>query len=335
MKKIIQISLVLGCLLLFSCKKDKIVPPLVSSNPIQDNCPEMYEIRTEPYNILVVKADFPNCAVSQHVYPDDTEYAYIHVKLNPNNPYEFAFLRRNFTTGNTDPNNYELGVYNFCRNDVNILTTDLFLCPIEWNSTGWIIFSDNTGYKKIKSSGENLTSVVTPPLISSNDFIKSSPDGSRFLACDKSLLKVYVFNEDGNNQQIMPFNSELVDWFSNNELVFYESNSGFSIYNLNTGISSPWSNYNHVNIAENFFVKNSKLFLTNDLGFYEIDNNTVSLIDSNYETYQIKSIQPINENLYLVQRTIYDTTHPCVLNTYSYASIYNRNTQTEKMIQIP
>lgn len=118
-----KIAFLLFLLLVFGCKKEKPTtsPPLT---PVINGCLEMYDVTTEPYSISIVKTDLPECMNQQHTYPENSEYAYVSVKVNPSNPFEILFLRRNFLNGNMDPNNHELGIYNFCTNSKNILKTN-------------------------------------------------------------------------------------------------------------------------------------------------------------------------------------------------------------------
>jgi hypothetical protein len=337
MKNIIQISLVLSCLLLLSCKKDKIVAPLVSTNPIQDNCPEMYETRTSLYPLGIVKTDYPYCPSGIEQYLDKGDYVYVSCVLNPSNPYEFAFLRRKYSTGNTSNTNYELGVYNFCTNETKIIRTNLLNTSIDFNPQGWVLFCDQVGFKKIKSDGSEFVVLNTPQLIGLNDFVKTSPDGSNYLGCDLSLSKLYIFSEGNTNYQECPVSVQNAVWYSNHEIIVYQTGIGFSLYNINTNELHPWSNFSPSNRGWDYHVKNGKLYYPTDSGLFEIDSNSSQLIDTYHETFYATSIQPLNDDYLLIQRNVFDSTDymPCKYHFQRFISVFNRNTQTEKMIQIP
>ncbi|MEX1191078.1 MAG: hypothetical protein WEA99_03830 [Brumimicrobium sp.] len=324
-------------LAIVSCRKDK-VPELEEVIPIGgggDHCPEMYNQRSEAYPDTFHKSNAEmNCIVSpETVYMED--FAYNAPILNPNNAFEFAFIR----TANPDEMSWndELCVYNFCNNKTKILT-DKVNYGIDWSVKDWIIFTGkDLQLYKIRSNGDSLTKLTDTGDF--NNYARWSPDGTRYLYLDASS-NFKICDENGEFLEYTGFSMKSWAWLNEDEIIYSnQGNTELRKYNLETETTSTI--VTQIGIAPSgdriSIADNGDIYTTADVGLVRVNQSgSIEVLDTNYVTYSSGYPQVLTENKILLQRFIVDTTYfeDCEDHYATYMSIFDINTNNEKRIKI-
>ncbi len=339
MKTLIKISSLFFILFLtvivFSCKKDK-VPSIEDLLPVGnsgDYCPEMYNQRTRAYADSIHKVNnLPGCIVgAEHILLE--EYYYNEPILNPNNPFEFAFIRDTDELGW----NAELCVYNFCSNETKVLT-DVVGYDIDWSVKNWILFTGkDLQLYKIKSNGDSLKQLTDTGTW--NDKARWNPDGTKYLYFDADAIIHKICDENGTLIKSFSNNMAEFDWLSDEKIVFARS-SGSQLdikeYDIETGVEVLLYSQANIGSGEPIHVHEEKIYFTSQTGAYLYENGNATLFDSNYVTYSSGYPQYLTHNKVLLQRFIGDTTYyPCTSYWTTYISILDLSDNTEEYVDIP
>lgn len=314
------------------CKKKDIKTPNQSNTQY---CPQQYDLRSEPYPDSFVKLDILNpCPVSPQIFYLE-DYLYDEPTLNPNNPYEFAFLR-------IDPNvigfEFKLCVYNFCTNQTTVLT-DLARGGLDWSVKDWIIFTGLNGSSKIKSNGDSLTQLANIGFDS-----RWSPNGERYLyrdAQNQGGTPMKIADESGNILSSIPFLMSTWNWLNENEIIYSNTgNNKLSKYDLNSGVSTTILSQagigpsgDHLNIDDQ-----DKIYTQIDEGMIRVDlSGNVELLDTNYITFNSGYSQRLFGSKILLKRWVLDTTNinSCEEHYATYISILDESTGKERRVIIP
>ncbi|MGM0480112.1 MAG: TolB family protein [Bacteroidota bacterium] len=331
-------SILLILLTIVSCNKDK-VQPIEDGLPGSggDYCPQMYTQRTAAYADSFHKVNnMPSCVVGPE-YLNLEEYVYSDPILNPNNAFEFAFIRDEGNSNQSPGWNSELCTYNFCSNEMNILT-DVVGYDIDWSAKNWILFTgkDYELYK-IKSNGDSLTQLTNTGTW--NDNAKWNPDGTKYLYFDADAIRHKICDEEGNLIKDFSNNMAEFDWLNDEKIIFSRS-SGSELfikeYNIETDSEELLYSQPHEGSGEPLSVHDGKVYFTSETGIHVYENGAETLLDSSYFTYTAGYPQELTENKILLQRFITDTTYyPCTVYSTSYISILDVENNTEQYIDIP
>ncbi|MEX1191077.1 MAG: hypothetical protein WEA99_03825 [Brumimicrobium sp.] len=317
LKTIFTFTLVsIAVLLLYNCRKDK-VPELEEVIPIGnggDHCPEMYTQRTTAYADSFHKVNkLPGCIVGPENLPLE-KYYYNEPVLNPNNAFEFAFIRND-----ADPSlsgwHAELCVYNFCSNEMNILTDQLGY-DIDWSAKDWILFTGkDLQLYKIKSNGDSLIQLTDTGTW--NDKAKWNPDGTKYLYFDADAIRHKICDEEGTLIKDFSNNMASFDWLNDEKIIFSRANGSelfIKEYDLQTETESLLYSQAHEASGEPLSVHEGKVYFTSETGIHVYENGTETLLDSSYITYTAGYPQYLAPNKVLFQRFISDTTYyPCTV----------------------
>ncbi|RFC53721.1 TolB family protein [Brumimicrobium aurantiacum] len=339
MKTLIKISplffILFLAVIVFSCKKDKVSPieDLLTVGNCGDYCPEMYNQRTTAYADSFHKVNpVTYCMVTPEFYMLE-EYYYNEPILNPNNPFEFAFIRDTDELGW----NAELCVYNFCSNETKVLT-DLVGYGIDWSVKDWIIFTGKDfQLYKIKSNGDSLIQLTNTG--NHNNYARWSPKGTRYLYLDASS-NFKICDENGEFIEYTGFSMASWVWLNESEIIYAnQGNTELRKYNLETEAISTIAvetgiapSGDRITIDEN-----QNIYTTSDAGMLRINQSgNVELLDTNYATYSCGYIQKLTDQKILLQRFIGDTTYyPCTVYEGTYMSILDLNDNSEEYVVIP
>ncbi|MDX1652172.1 MAG: hypothetical protein R3277_06750 [Brumimicrobium sp.] len=261
-------------------------------------------------------------------------YVYNDPVLNPNNPFEFAFIRK-------DPNQLgwhaELCVYNFCSNEMKMIT-DLVGYDIDWSAKDWIIFTGkDLQLYKVKPDGDSLIQLTNTG--NYNYKARWNHDGTKYLYFDADAIRHKICAEDGSLIKDFSNNMAEFDWLNDEKIVFSRS-SGSELYikeyDLETESETLLYSQAHQGSGEPVRVHGDKIYFTSETGIHVYENGVETLLDSNYLTYSAGNPQYLAEDKILLQRHITDTTYyPCTEYWTVYISILNLNDNTEEYVDIP
>jgi Tol biopolymer transport system component len=300
----------------------------------------MYVQRTKAYADSFHKVNnLSDCIVSPEHFPLE-DYYYNEPVLNPNNAFEFAFIRDEGNSNQTGWN-AELCVYNFCSNETKVLT-DLVGYGIDWSVKDWIIFTGkDLQLYRIKSNGDSLFQLTNTGTW--NDYARWSPDGSRYIYRDASESGSYpmkISNLNGVILESIDFYMASSVWLNEKEIIYSkQGNTELRKFNLETENSSIIAlepgiapSGDRMTIDEN-----ENIYTTSDAGTLRItQTGNIELLDTSYNTYSSGYIQKLTENKVLLQRFITDTTYyPCTVYGATYISILDLNDNSEKYVDIP
>lgn len=320
-------------LLVLSCKKDEIDNNTYCTNGIY--CPEQYQFRSEPYPDTFHKSNKElQCLFSpQNEYLE--EYAFNEPVLNPNNSFEFAFIR-------DKPQELgflsELCVYNFCNNTTEVITDKVFY-GVDWGINNWLIFTgkDYQVYK-IKASGDSLTQLTNSGIY--NNYPKWSPSGESYIYFDNENSVYRLCDADGNSLNTYSVSMDYYDWIDDSSLVYTNSNNGqYQVrkFNLQTSTQEVLHSFTQQGSGEPITYKNDEILFTAYDGLFEISDNSLNLVDTNYLTYSSGYPQRLSNSKILLQRFISDTTYydDCIVYGGTYISILDEETGEERRVKIP
>lgn len=332
MKKILYITLFAA--LILGCRKDKLIPEEVGIGNSSCNCPEEYTNGTLPldstFDIQKTNTQ-PGCPFLPEYIPITPNY-YLHPAINPNNPYEFTFIRANID----DQQNNGTYVFNMCTKELTFLNVQG--SNMDWSVKDWIIYigNDNQLYK-IKSNGDSLTQLTNNGSFNYNP--KWNPNGTKFIYQDVTVPNGWytLANEDGSVDRIVEHKLGVSAWLNNEEIIYSNvGNNQLRKYNFTTDeVEVLVSGYGLG--GNKISVKDGKVYLDGHYGTYKYENYALELLDSNYVTYEADYVQPAAENRLLLQRNIADTSAylDCIVYSAAFISLYDMTTGEERRILIP
>ena len=344
--KLIQLFALGVIIMLGACKKD---PPLDSSNPLCppdnqiDNCPQMFDARSEP-----LTGDFfkgmtnPIMCVTLPIFKLTDKYTYKDPIRNPKNPFEIAFLR--FENGVQQGGASDLMVYNFCTNSLKIIAGHVAYTP-DWSVKDWIIYTGtNHQLYKVKSNGDSLTQLTYTGNF--NNHARWNNDGTKYLYYDATLGpgKMRICHANGNPIIVLERYMQKWAWLNDEEIIHDKyittinqwAYSGIYKYNINSGNETHLSTIKATGVSM-FYINQNKIYFDGTDGLYFLENGNLTLIDSAYQSFGAGSIQPLANNLLLLNRVISDTTgfDSCIVYQRRFLSLFDINTKKERVIKIP
>jgi hypothetical protein len=249
MKKIFFILhlVIWAVVIVSSCHKE-------CSNPVTTTkigCPDMYNSQSRPYtNPYMGTLETFSPIPPYHVYPD--RFVYKDPCINPNNEYEFCYLRRENSMQFDD--DQDLYVFNFCSGKTNLITRHVAYSP-DWSVKDWIIFTgQDRNLWKVKSNGDSLTQ-LTFSVFCQN--AKWNSNGTMF-----GYNYTNIANEKGELIYTTP-RINIIGWYDSINLLGYKTfDSTVTKMNITNGFTNFYApNYGYGYVSYN---KNSDEFLGND-----------------------------------------------------------------------
>lgn len=321
----------------FSCKKDKIDNNTYCSNGIY--CPEQYQLRSEPYPDTFHKSNKElQCIVSpQYEYLE--EYTYNEPVLNPNNSFEFVFIREK--PYEIQPTR-ELCIYNFCSNTTEVITDKVFY-GVDWSKKNWLIFTGND-YQvyKIKANGDSLIQLTNTGDYS--NYPKWSPSGEKFVYFDASSsgsFPMKIANTYGNHIDSIDFPMSSWEWLNENEIIYSNvGNTELRRYDLQNSMIETIVNQISIGPSGDHITVNQdqEIYTQIDEGLIRVGlSGNIDFLDTNYRTYSSGYAEQLTDSKILLQRFITDTTYyeDCIVYSGTYISILDEETGEERRIKIP
>lgn len=319
---------------LISCTKKVPPTPLPQTNCSNCNCPEMLDLRSTPLADTLHKTNSsPGCMITPN-YVSMGKYGYVQPVVNPNNKYEIAFIRNE---NESFPHNSELCTYNFCTNQLNVITDNAKATP-DWSVKNWIVFTGNDDQLwKVKSTGDSLIQLTNTGTF--NNRPTWSPDGDKLVYFDASSPgKSRISHANGESYKILDFYINISLWL-NNENIIYSSqgNNKLRKYNLEAETSQDIVAGLGLGGGRISVLENGNLNFDGHHGTYLYDNLNLILIDSNYRTFRNFSSQPIGDGKLLFHRLVQDTSgyEDCTIYSWSLLTLYDLETGSERQINFP
>ena len=131
------------------------------------------------------------------------------------------------------------------------------------------------------------------------------------------------------------------DWIDEDNLVYTKAINGneyqVRTVDLQTETQTLLHSIAQPGSPEPISYNDGRILFTANEGLFEIFNNTVNLLDTNYSTYNSGYPQQLTDSKILLQRFITDTTYyqECIVYGATYISILDENTGEERRIKIP
>lgn len=312
-----------------SCKKEQHKLPDIT---LKNYCPEKYQTRSTALPDTLHKTDafpiVPNTYMIEYI----TKYVLESPVPNPYNPFEFAFLRK--LSENIGLNS-ELCTYNFCTNELKVLT-DIVLYDMDWGVNNWLIF---TGPQhqiwKIKPDGTGLTQLTFnsgSPSIGA----KWSPNGKMFVY--KHFSSLYIADEFGENIESFNVNSGYWCWKDNSTILFTQNQGEIQSLDISNGDVVEVYNANSHGMGPISIDEYNNIYFNDMDGVYSLSSSgQLTQLDTSYYTFQSFRPQPLGTNQLIMLRFISDTSeyeNNIVLKGH-HLSLFNLNTHEERIINLP
>lgn len=310
--------------LLFSCKKET---PAILTDP----CDNVYELRSKPYN-GIYKASVLCPIGAKFIYPEN--YSYYAVCTNPNNDYEFCFVRINNDTQVAD-----FCKYNFCSDKTTVLLKNSNT-SCAWSVKDWLLFIKNENELwKMKSNGDNSVRIGTTLL----NFGGWSPDGSKLINDSKILDENGNFISDLSSLQ----SSDLI-WETDSTLFYSKENKidkKIDIYRYNIqNKTSKWL-YSRANTSGHemlaFSAKEPYLYIKfyDDSAYLYMKLETKTGEAALIKTYSdyVPFFTGILKDKFLVSLNVTDTLTkiPCSINQRKHIALINLDGTNERQVLLP
>jgi len=145
--------------------------------------------------------------------------SYNNVTVNPNNPYEIAYVERIVSNSG---NAYSLYTYNFCSNvKTSIYNATVYgENSISWSAKGEIFVLWGKNIRKMNDDGSNLVTLFMADKYPNK--IECNPDGTLFTvtysdAPNKDINKVYT--EDGDEVFVLPNQADFLGWYDTSHVL--------------------------------------------------------------------------------------------------------------------
>lgn len=329
--KYISTALLIAIAVFFACKKE--TPVIITPT---DPCAQNYELYSKPYENLFKGEYTIGCIVTpKSFYPD--KFRYFSLGINPNEKYEFCYLRRD------DTDKIDLLRYNFCTNKAYLIAERVKRAS-DWSSKGFFIFVSETDGKvyKIKSNGDSLKQL--PNVNTFYNSPKWSPNGT------KTILNINtVIDINGNILEKLPFIISTYVWETDSTIfhcTYNDPKKNFELfrYNFKTKENKLFYSVSKNGVAEvcHFSAKSSKIYgyLQNDnkYNYFILDTRTLektslgTYVDS-FSQYVVGTF----ENKLLVNYDMKDTITliKCAFNYRNHIALMNFDGTNERQVLIP
>jgi hypothetical protein len=325
-----------------ACKSDEPVPAL----PMPDPCAGAYEQRSTIFDTSkYFKGDeslvFGHCAVGPRSRRG-AKWSFGIPVLNPNNNKQFCYIASEKDKDYPDGSN--MYKYDFCTGTSTFVTSNWWY-GASWSVKDWIIFTaPDLQLWKVKSNGDSLIQLTNTR--NYNNYAVWSPRGDKYLYFDASLgsTAMVVSNETG--QKLKVFNKYMERWtWLNDSVIVYIATSASNQaaivrkYFLNSDTDVLITEYNSSNAAgaAGIYVKDNIIYTTDVDYTYKITDNSTTVIDKQYRSFLGFSLQPLDNNKYLIGRNYVDTSDARICIRYSFSEIHilNKNNNTERRVNIP
>ena len=333
MKTLKNTIIFLGVMVLGSCCKDKPIP--ITKEPIKDNCPSEIVNKSVQISTDLYKGEMVSLCPRFPDYITTGNFAYYYVSPNPNNEYEFCFIRKNNSTGLKD-----LCKFNFCTGIITSMAKNVSYSP-NWSKKNWIIYTGiNNQLWKIKNNGDSLIQLTNTN--SYNNHAKWNLSGTKYVYYDASAFNFKIANEYGNIEKNFKLPMLCWNWYSENEIV-YCTNVGasqiqVSKYDINTTTTTVLATVEGGGVeAGNINVHKNEIVFDTKYAVYSITNNDVTLIDKNYQSFYATAFQVLTDNYYINNRGLQDTTgfDSCIVYGNYHINLVNKFTKEERQILLP
>lgn len=332
MKKSISLILVISLITILSCRKDY----LIISN---SGCPEQIDLLSRPYINPYTGTLHTGSAIPPDLKYLD-KYVYKYPCSNPNNDYEFCYLRRE--VGVQFEDDMDLYKFDFCTGNATLITKHVAY-GIDWGAKNWIIFTGiNRELWKIKADGDSLTQLTF--LSPYPNKAKWSKDGTKFIY---NGLK--IADENGKFLFNLPFQATSCAWKNNEEIICMDEKAkqvDIYVQNIKT-----LSRNNLTSIAcnggggyiQSFFNNNAYIWVENQDNSgtrkhykYNIDTKDTTLIFSTTQSLDYNLGGSIGER-FITQLSLTDTMTgtPILLNYRSHLAIMNIDGTNKRQVMIP
>ena len=324
------IYFIIFIVILLGCKKEQ---PKLPNTTLTDNCPEQYIERSTPLPDTLHKTDSYPITPGTYMFDYQTKFLLESPVSNPNNPFEFAFLRK--LSENISPS-YELCIYNFCTNELNVVT-DVVSYSLDWGANNWLIFigAGNQAWK-IKPDGSGLTQLTFygEPITGA----KWSPSGNKFVYSYFGSL--YIANENGENisQFSLNLSGSFWTWKGNNIILYTNIQGDINTLDITTGNQENIFSSNIEGIGPVSVDNEDNIYFNSSDRLYALPfTGQLTQLDTNYFTFRAYYPQALGNNQLLMLRYVSDTSeydNNIVLQS-QYFSLFNLNTKEERIIDLP
>ncbi len=342
MKKRYLLNLSLLLIIAFvinSCRKDKEIKQIPNIPIIpNDNCANAYDSRCKPYDNLYMGTIATQCTFSPFTIFLD-KYVYWHTCVNPNNPNEIVYLRREI--GVQQGNDFDMFKFNFCTGENTLLTNHVAYSP-NWSVKNWIIFTGkDLQLWKIKSNGDSLIQLTNTG--NYNNEAKWNTNGTKYIYFDVSLGNsiLAVSNENGVILNTFPNVGSITGWLDSLNILNTSNNNLMktNVLSNNTEIFTPIIGRGYLEYDAKhqllLGLKDSILFLKNFI--FDLKTNSVNDIGQWNDQSNIRNAHLGLNNKFLIHLILKDTltADPCKLNFRSHIAIMNIDGTNLKQVIFP
>ncbi len=312
-----------------------------------ENCPNSYDSKSIPYDSLYKGTIATQCTFSPStIYLD--KFIYSHACVNPNNPYEIAYIKRE---NNTQPfNNFDLYKFDFCSG-METMLAKMVGYSSDWSVKNWIIYTGmDKQLWKVKSNGDSLTQLTNTGNYNNN--ARWNLSGTKYLYLDASIGNInnmVIANADGTQKQHINQTMSIWDWSNDSSIVFsnqFSNTNPIEIKELNISNSitiikktiNLFGNFSSYHNRTNSIILNE--YVNQNLSkmkVYYLDTDNSMLLSNNTPSYSTSYVNILNDNKILYQRILKDTLtgNPCKLNYRSHIAIMNLDGTNERQVIFP
>lgn len=198
------IHILLGFVLLSSCRKDPIPPQVTPPYNGPALCKTQLEQISVPANNMDTTVYNVGCGAIPEANQLYAEYLYTDAVFNPENINQIAYVREPspYTAGSGAR---ELWVFDICTGEAQKIHDEISYFPL-WGRNDWILFSVNIGggsfqIFKIKSDGSQITQLTYPTLASQNVPYAWNREGNKFIFLSSNgagLNYIFAADDQGN-----------------------------------------------------------------------------------------------------------------------------------------
>jgi hypothetical protein len=318
-------------LLIFSsCKKEECK---TSAKPTESNCPNMYSIQSKLYiNPYLGTLERGGLLPPRHIYPE--KYAYSFPSVNPNNEYEFCYLRRE--NGIQSDDNLDLYKFNFCTGVTKLITNHVAYSP-NWSVKDWIIFTgQNRDIWKVKSNGDSLTRLTFLGAYQDNAIWNTL--GTMFIWNNRNIA-----NEKGEIKYSMPNCGSLIGWYDDTHILNIKNNDSIvSKTNVINNSSEYFANifgksYLNYNKEKNEFIGYEGIYPLFQTTVYNLKTNTLTYFPLKCPRSFVQTISANLSSKLLLEQQLIDTLtgSPYSLNYRSHIAIMDLDGTNLRHVIIP
>lgn len=343
------IHILLGFVLLSSCRKDPIPPQVTPPYNGPTLCKTQLEQISVPANNMDTTVYNVGCGAipeAEQLYPD---YLYTDAVFNPENVNQIAYIREP-TNGTLPTGEKQLWIYDICSGQSQKIHDDVN-SRIYWGRNGWILFSTFVGSNlhifKIRPDGTSLTQLTQSGTITAAFPFSWNKQADGFIFLAELAESDYLLTADENGvilDTVHNFANGMMfmwSWLQGDTLLVGKTPTGPfgnpSLYLYNSGLEITYYNNSEGGVSNlKIYSDLSHMIWRSPGSINKSTLTTKTVLRTGASNREYKSLDLSSDNQYVIfSRRNQRNPEPCYLYTEDKIYIMSTDGSYERELILP